>query len=224
MESYRTEEEQVEALRRWWNENGRSTLFAIVLVLAGVFGWQGWQRYEVQRSDSASDLYQQMLEAASMAEQGIVNDAPAERLASQLRNDFSGTTYARFAALHQARMAVAGNDLSAAESHLRWVLGKARSGSDTAAVAQLRLARVLAAQGETEQALKMLVPVGSGKFRAASALARGDVLVAAGRGAEALAAYREAQALVQEYPGQLNLTTLEAKIQSLAVTGGEAGA
>ena len=44
MESYRTEEEQVEALRRWWNENGRSTLFVIVVVLAGTFGWQGWQR------------------------------------------------------------------------------------------------------------------------------------------------------------------------------------
>lgn len=224
MESYRTEEEQVEALRRWWNENGRSTLFVIVVVLAGTFGWQGWQRYEAQRNDSASDLYQQMLEAASMAEQGVVNDAPAERLASQLRSEYSGTTYARFAALHQARMAVAGNDLDAAEAHLRWVLGEAGSGSDTAMVAQLRLGRVLAAQGETEQALKLLTPAGSGKFRAASALARGDVLATAGREAEALAAYREAQALVQQYPGQLNIATLEAKIQRLAAAGGEVGA
>ncbi|MDO8862126.1 tetratricopeptide repeat protein [Haliea sp. E1-2-M8] len=224
MESYRTEEEQVEALRRWWNENGRSTMFAIVLVLAGVFGWQGWQRYEAQRSASASDLYQQMLEAVSMAEQGVVNGAPAERLASQLRNDYGGTTYAQFAALHQARMAVAGDDLDAAENHLRWVLGKAGSGSDTAMVAQLRLARVLAARGETEQALKLLAPASGDTFPAASALARGDVLAAAGRDAEALAAYRDAQALVQEYPGQLDLLTLEAKIQSLVAAGGEAGA
>lgn len=224
MESYRTEEEQVEALRRWWNDNGRSTLFAIVVVLAGTFGWQGWQRYEAQRNDNASDLYQQMLEAASMAAQGVVNDAPAGRIASQLRSEYGGTTYARFAALHQARMAVAGNDLDAAEDHLRWVLGKARSGSDTAMVAQLRLARVLAAKGETEQALKLLTPAGSGTFRAASALARGDVMAAAGRDPEALSAYREAQALVQQYPGQLNLATLEAKIQNLAAAGGEAGA
>ena len=33
-------------------------------MLAGTFGWQGWQRYEAQRNDSASDLYQQMLEDA----------------------------------------------------------------------------------------------------------------------------------------------------------------
>lgn len=224
MESYRTEEEQVEALRRWWDENGRSTLVGIVLVLAAVFGWQGWQRYEAQRSDSASDLYQQMLEAVSMAGQGVVNDGPAERLASQLREEYGGTAYARFAALHQARMAVAGDDLDAAESHLRWVLGKARSGSDIALVAQLRLARVVAARGETEQALELLASTGGGTFRATSALARGDVLAAAGRDAEALAAYRDAQALVQEYPGQLNIATLEAKIQSLVAAGGEAGA
>ena len=34
MEEYRTEEEQVEALRRWWNENGRSTIVAIIVALA----------------------------------------------------------------------------------------------------------------------------------------------------------------------------------------------
>ncbi len=224
MEAYRTEEEQVEALRRWWNENGRSTLVAVVLVLAGTFGWQGWQRYDAQRDDRASDLYQQMLEAAAMAGQGVVNGAPAERLASQLRSEYGGTTYAQFAALHQARVAVAGNDLTAAEGHLRWVLGKAPGGSDMAQVTQLRLARVLAAQGETDQALKLLSPGGSGRFPAAWALARGDILVAAGRAAEALAAYREAQALVEQYPAQLNLATLEAKIQSLVAAGTEAGA
>ena len=38
MESYRTEEEQVEALKRWWDENGRSTMTAVVLALVAGFG------------------------------------------------------------------------------------------------------------------------------------------------------------------------------------------
>ncbi len=215
MESYRTEEEQVEALRRWWDENGRSTLVTIVLVLAATFGWQGWQRYDAQRMDSASDLYQQMLEAAAMAQEGVVTTAPVERLAAQLRSDYAGTTYAQFAALHQARVAVLAGDLEAAEADLRWVLGKADSGSETAAVAQLRLARVLAAGGNVEQALALLTPESAGKYQAATAMARGDVLAAAGRPEEALAAYRDAQALVQSYPAQLNLETLAAKLQSL---------
>ena len=224
MESYRTEEEQVEALRRWWDENGRSTLVTIVLVLAATFGWQGWQRYDAQRMDSASDLYQQMLEAAAMAQEGVVTTAPVERLAAQLRSDYAGTTYAQFAALHQARVAVLAGDLEAAEADLRWVLGKADSGSETAAVAQLRLARVLAAGGNVEQALALLTPESTGKYQAAAAMARGDVLAAAGRPEEALAAYREAQVLVQGYPAQLNLETLAAKLQSLtaASAGDEA--
>ncbi len=224
MESYRTEEEQVEALGRWWDENGRSTVVAIVLVLAGTFGWQGWQRYDAQRTASASDLYQQMLEAAAMAQEGVVTAAPVLRLATQLRADYAGTTYAQFAALHQARVAVLGGDLEAAEADLRWVLGKAYSGSETALVAQLRLARVLAAQGNTEQALALLVPASAGKYQGAAAMARGDVLAGVGRNAEALDAYREAQALVQTYPAQLNLETLAAKLQSLDAASAEGGA
>ena len=34
MEQYRTEEEQVEALRKWWDENGRSTVIAVIIALA----------------------------------------------------------------------------------------------------------------------------------------------------------------------------------------------
>lgn len=216
MEEYRTEEEQVEALRRWWDENGRSTLVAIVLVLAGTFAWQGWQRYDAQRTASASDLYQQMLEAAALAQEGAATAAPVSQLATQLRRDFAGTSYAQFAALHQARVAVIAGDLEAAEADLRWVLGKADGGSETALVAQLRLARVVAAQGNVEQALALLAPEAMGKYQAAAAMARGDVLTGAGRAEEALAAYREAQALVQTYPAQLNLETLAAKLQSLA--------
>ena len=216
MEQYRTEEEQVEALRRWWDENGRSTLVAIVLVLAGTFAWQGWQRYDAQRTASASDLYQQMLEAAALAQEGAATAAPVAQLATQLRRDFAGTSYAQFAALHQARVAVIAGDLEAAEADLRWVLGKADGGSETALVAQLRLARVVAAQGNVEQALALLAPEAMGKYQAAAAMARGDVLAGAGRAEEALAVYREAQALVQTYPAQLNLETLVAKLQSLA--------
>ena len=36
MEAYRTEEEQVEALQRWWDENGRSTILAVVVALAAL--------------------------------------------------------------------------------------------------------------------------------------------------------------------------------------------
>ncbi|QIB66944.1 YfgM family protein [Kineobactrum salinum] len=214
MESYRSEEEQVEALRRWWDENGRSTVVAIVVALAATFGWQGWQRYDQQRTEAASDLYQQMMQAASTVEDGPAAVAELERLAGQLRDDYAGTAYAQFAALQLARIAVAGGELDAAQQQLRWALGKADRGSEVALIAQLRLARVLAAAGEYDQALELLD--NGDRYRAAYAMARGDVLAAEQRNEEALAAYREAQVLVQQYPEQLNLATLEAKLQSLA--------
>ena len=55
MEQYRTEDEQVEALRRWWNENGRSTLAAVVIVLAAGFGWRAWQANEVHQQQLARE-------------------------------------------------------------------------------------------------------------------------------------------------------------------------
>ncbi len=43
MSEMRTEEEQVEALKDWWKENGRSLLLGVALALAIVFGWKGWE-------------------------------------------------------------------------------------------------------------------------------------------------------------------------------------
>jgi predicted negative regulator of RcsB-dependent stress response len=68
VEQYRTEEEQVEALRRWWNENGKSTVAVIVIALAAGLGWQAWQRESGNQREQASDLYQALLRA---------NDTPA---------------------------------------------------------------------------------------------------------------------------------------------------
>ena len=63
MEPYSTEEEQLEALRRWWNENGRSTLTAVLFAVAAGFGWQAWKANEVQQHEQASDVYQTLVQA-----------------------------------------------------------------------------------------------------------------------------------------------------------------
>ena len=38
MAEERTDEEQIEALKLWWAENGMKTIAAIVLVVGGYFG------------------------------------------------------------------------------------------------------------------------------------------------------------------------------------------
>ena len=46
MADHLSEEEQIEAFKRWWAENGLQTLLSIVLVVGGYFGWQGWQQHQ----------------------------------------------------------------------------------------------------------------------------------------------------------------------------------
>ncbi|MFV0275586.1 MAG: YfgM family protein [Parahaliea sp.] len=215
MEPYRTEEEQVEDLKRWWQENGRSTLMGIVVAAALVFGWQGWQEHRKGQAEAASDLYQRLLEAAGNPARKPAVQGEMERLAERLKADYSGTTYAQFAALQLAQLAVADDDLEAAEGELRWVLAAAGKDSDAAWIARQRLARVLAASGDTDGALATLDAQGDNPYQATYAMVRGDILYGAGRDSEALAAYQLARQLVAEHSAQMPLPSLERKLASL---------
>ena len=139
-----------------------------------------------------------------------------ERLAERLKGEFGATTYAHFAALHLARVAVVEGDLEVAERELRWVLSQAASGTELAAVAQQRLARVVAASGDTKAALALLDSPRDTSFAATYSLARGDVLLQAGREEEARGAYEQARSLAAQYPGQVNLLTVERKLAHLS--------
>jgi predicted negative regulator of RcsB-dependent stress response len=193
VEGYRTEEEQVEALKRWWKENGQSTVIGIVLAVGAVFGWRTYQDSQAQAAANASHQYQQMIQALTQEE--TLGAEPARQLATAIRDAYSGSTYAQFASLHLARMAVGDGDLESAEAALRDVLASASSGDEMHQVASLRLARVLAARGDVTQALEILQG-GQGGFASSFAIARGDVLLGAGREGEALIAYELAAGML----------------------------
>jgi len=215
VDQYRTEEEQVEALRRWWDENGKSTIAAIIIAVSVGFGWQAWKANDLRQQEDASDIYQAMLQGLSSGDVAPEQEVAAASLAQQLKDDYSGSTYAQFAALHLARLAVNNGDLPEAEAQLRWVLGKADGGSDVALVAQMRLARVVASSGDADQALAILEEAGDGPYQASYAAARGDILLALGRDDEARVAYNQARMLAVGSQGQINMSALEQKLQSL---------
>lgn len=215
MESYRTEEEQLEVLRRWWDDNGRSTIVAIIVALGIGFGWQGWKQYDKSRREGASDAYQGMLQAFSAPALSPEQLQLAVQLAEQVKTGYPDSTYAQFAALQLASEAVARNDLAEAQAQLRWVLGKADQGSDVARTAQLRLARVLAAAGEAGQALAILEQGDEGPYSASYAIARGDVLLSQGREDEAREAYTQARLLAGAEGVKVDLALLEQKLQAL---------
>ena len=61
MAELRSEEEQLEVVKRWWKENGTSLIAGAVLAAAGVFGWNAWQNYQEGKSEAASARYQQLI-------------------------------------------------------------------------------------------------------------------------------------------------------------------
>lgn len=215
MDTYRTEEEQVEAIRRWWDDNGRSTMLAIVVAVSAGFGWQAWKGYDQQSVENASNMYQALVQSIDVEQSTLQSKAATLDLAEQLKTEYAASSYAQFAALHLASLAVSEDDLGEAERQLRWVLAKADKGSDVAQVTELRLARVLAASGEADQALEILQRAGTGGYAASYAIARGDVLLQQGKQDEARDAYNDAKTLAGADAGQINLATLDQKLQSL---------
>ncbi len=189
----RTEEEQIEALKNWWNENGTSLLITIALALAGVFGYQAWQRNTVSQGEAASAIYQDMLEAAIDDPFGESTDkqiATARSLAQTLKTDFASSSYAKFAALHVAKLAVEEDDLDSAEIELRWVLDHDVETS-LELITRLRLARVLWANGNPEAALASIENVEAAGYTSAYEETKGDLYLELDRPKDARSAYQK---------------------------------
>ncbi len=193
MDTYRTEDEQVEALKKWWRENGRSTILGVVVAVALAGGWRFWQGWQDDQSSAASEIYHSLLEADARAPQQDAQRKTAVYLATQLREDFSRSGYAEFAALFLARYAAEDGNWEEAEAQLRWVIEQ-KPEAPLLAQARLRLAQVLSGAGRHDEALAQLAKVAQPGYEALAAEARGDILLARGDEAAALQAYTEAQA------------------------------
>ncbi|MBA1148068.1 tetratricopeptide repeat protein [Ectothiorhodospiraceae bacterium WFHF3C12] len=179
----RTDEEQVEALTRWWRENGRSVIGALILAVAGVLGYQQWQSYQTSQAELASALYQQFNAAET-------TEAAAETFAT-LQADHDSSPYAVLAAMSLAQRQVEDGALERAAELLRWAAEEA----DDAALerlATLRLARVLWAAGDHQQATEALGEPPEGGYVSEYYELRGDILAAQSQHADAADAYRMA--------------------------------
>lgn len=215
MESYRTEDEQIEALKRWWRENGRSTVIGIVLALGAVFGWQMWERNQEERTEQASMLYQDLLDADRAAGSDPDRLSTARQLAEQLKQDYGNLTYGVFGAMFKAKYAVQAGEPEVAEQELRWVL-KQKPDEQLAKQARIRLAHVLLSQKQYEESQKVLEGTDMGSYAAMIAELRGDIHLAKGEKAQALAAYQEAKTELAQMAGEERSSTLlDMKIRDL---------
>lgn len=217
METYRTEEEQLAALKRWWKKNGTSLLVGIALAVAVVFGWQGWQENQRIAGEEASELYFTLLEAVTLNDSA--QTSTVMHLVEQLQNDHSSRVYAQYAALLAAKQALLSNDLVLAEQKLNWAVDNAEKDSSLQKVATLRLARVIAAQDGDDnliRALALVEDVDAGSYTASFEEVKGDLYLRLGREGDARNAYQSAADILDSSGGR---QLLNMKLNDLAIAG-----
>lgn len=219
MTELRTEEEQVEAIKKWWRENGTSILLALVLGLGGYFGWNYWKSNQQEKTEVASALYNQLIQMVAVNQGQALNDTTKDQmktLANELKNNFSGTTYSDFGALFVARFAADEGNYDAAAQELK-ALAENSKQEPIKYTAQARLAQVYIQQDMLNEALALVATTPDAAFAPQFAEAKGDVLYRQGKLTEAVKAYQEAQAAAQSQG--LDTQELQRKIDSLASSG-----
>jgi len=180
------EQEQLAELKAWWKQNGGLVLGAIAAALLVFAGWNGWKWYERSQASDAAVLYGALQKAAR---QGDVK--AAREAAGSILEKYSGTSYAPLAALVSAKVNYQSGDLKNARAQLQWAVDHARQ-DELRAIARLRLAAVLMDDNAYDDALKVLEGTPPAGFEALYLAARGDILLAQNKRAEARAAYKSA--------------------------------
>lgn len=197
MDVYRTEEEQVAALQRWWRDNHKPVIAAVVLAVASYAGWKWYQHTEQEKAVAAAGLYETMMNSAQEIVAGGPGAADAlvrmQRAGETLVSEHAGSVYAQFGALLLAGNAAEVDDLAGAEKYLRQALA-VDGGAGSQVIIENRLARVLSAQGKHDDALAVISGDVPDVLVAAREETRGDVLLAQGKRGEARAAYEKAKA------------------------------
>lgn len=186
MSTYRTDDEQVEAIKKWWKENGFSVVGGIALGFAIIGGWQGWQIYERNQGESASVVFDTMRQAARTGQNAAVLEE-----GKRLIGEYGGSAYAGLAALQLARLAYERGEKTVARNHLQWVVDDAPDPS-LREVARLRLAHLLLDMDELDALQTLLNAPTQKAFEGEFASLRGDLAQQRGDEDAARQAYQEA--------------------------------
>lgn len=172
MEVYNNENEQVDALRRFFANNGKALAVGVIIGIGALAGWRYWTGHQVSNSAEISANYQKVTQA-------MQGDRPQTLEAVAKFASENNNTYGALAALDLAKQYVDQQQLDQAAIQLQTGL-KATKDENLQAVLNLRLARVQLQQKQAEAALKTLDAVKGEGWSAIIADIRGEALLSKG--------------------------------------------
>ncbi|MCC4799912.1 YfgM family protein [Enterovibrio norvegicus] len=200
MDVYTTEEQQVEAIKQWWRDNGKAVVLGAVIGLGGLYGWRYFQAEQETGREQASEAYTQVVNALA------AGDEKAEEQAAAFISERQGEAYASLLSLQLAKSLVETNELVKAAEQLRMV--QSSKDETLSAIASVRLARVEAELKNYDVALKELDKVTAQSWTAQVEELRGDIELRQGDTAAARSAYAASIAAASNPVVQMKLDNL----------------
>lgn len=193
--------EQAEQVKKWILDNGSALVLGVTLGIGALFGYQYWERYQVEQRLAAATAYSDLVESLQSDE--LVDAGALDRF----QQAFGDHAYTALAALSIAAQQVEDDDIDGALVSLEKA---AQIGTPEAvrSIANLRIARLKISQGKHSEAADILAKVGP-DFSALVSEIRGDALLAAGDHNAARAAYDEALADAQISPQARRLVEMK---------------
>ncbi len=180
------EQEQLDALKHFWNRWGNLITWVLIAVLGAYAAWNGWQYWERRQGALAAGLYEEVERAAQAGDVARV-----ERALADMKDRYGGTTYAAHAGLLGAKLLQDQAKPGDAKAALGWVADKAPD-EGLRAIARLRLATLLVGEKAYDEALKALAASFPAEYAPLAADRRGDILLLQGKRDQAVAEFGKA--------------------------------
>lgn len=181
------DDEQAEAIKKWWRENGRAVVLGVVIGLSVVVGVRYWFHYTKDQSNDASIIYSQIEKAMANNEAEVILEKGQE-----LVSNFSNTSYAVMAGLIMAKVELEAGKPDLAKDRLQWVISNGNE--ELQHTARLRLARLLLDSDNVKEADALIAGIKSAGYAAAYEELRADIALANGNTTQARELYRLALA------------------------------
>lgn len=180
------EQEQIDSLKIFWGRWGKWIAGAVVVLVVAFLGYKGYGLYRAHQIEASAALYVKVEQSAK------VDDlAQIRKDAATIETDYPASPYAVRAAFLAAKVGFDKNDSGYARAQLEWAEKNARE-SALVALAQLRLAGLMADAKQYDAAIAQLNRPHDNAFAPLFDDAKGDVFSLKGDKSAARDAYRSA--------------------------------
>ncbi len=207
MSDHQTEEQQVEALKAFWNENGNAIIGGLIIGFASFIGYGYYKDNKLEQEVNTSEAYQNVVELAA-------TDENAYREAGEkFINEHGDSNYSALTALALAKEVAGHQDWAQAEKYLKTAVEKS-SEAGIKAIATVRLARVQIQLEQYDNALSTISQTLPESFKASIEEIKGDAYLKQDKVDLARNAYQAAI----DASGENSNPALQMKLDDLAQT------